>query len=285
MSKARGKGGSKKTSYQADLRKALGKGPADARIQAIQRLLGGISRETKVFEGVIAIVRDASAPVDVRLAAVQALQAASFGVVRFKARRAPYLAALRAVAKDPDPQLRQRVLGVLSREKDGHAQKLLLDGLTTHEKELVPPEKALQFLSHDIHADAYRIARQIVDQPPNPAAKVEALRLLSADASSVPLFERILRDKNEANDARLVSAAALHALAPQKLQSHARAIVLDESESDELKSSSLTALAHFGNEALRQDQELKQQVDQLKSKTSSTAVQKSASQFQSKYRA
>ena len=121
---------------------------------------------------------------------------------------------LRAVATDADPELRQRVLGLLAREKDGFAEKRLLEGLQQPEKALVPPEKALQLLSYDIHAEAYPVARMIVKNPPNEEAKREALRLLAADASSKPLFERILNDKEETKENRQLSASALQAIAP-----------------------------------------------------------------------
>ena len=58
---------------------------------------------------------------------------------------------------DPDPELRQRVLGILMREKDGYAQKKLLEGLKNPAKALLPPEKALQLLSYDVHAEAYSV--------------------------------------------------------------------------------------------------------------------------------
>jgi len=41
------------------------------------------------------------------------------------------------------------------------------------------------------------------------------LRLLAADAGSAPLFEKILRDKDETKEARQVSAAALQTLNPE----------------------------------------------------------------------
>ena len=112
-------------------------------------------------------------------------------------------------------ELRQRVLGILAREKDAYAQKKLLEGLRKPEKALLPPEKALQLLSYDVHADAYPVAREIVEHPPNPLAKREALRLLAADAASAPIFEKLVRDKNESVELRQLGAAALHALKPE----------------------------------------------------------------------
>ncbi len=220
---------------------------------------------------------------EVRLAALQSLQAASFSVVAFEACRADYTAALRQVATDPDPEIRQRVLGLLARENDGFAQKKLLEGLKKPEKALVPPEKALQLLSYDVHAETYAVAREIVKNPPNPEAKQEALRLLTADATAGPVFEKILRDKEESPEIRQISAAALHALDPEKLQENAREILLDSSEQAQIQATSLTALAQFGDgEMVSKDEALLASVDRLSSEAS-TKVKQSARRFLSKY--
>jgi hypothetical protein len=235
------------------------------------------------LQAVLKVLRDYDEPVEVRLAALQALQTASFSVVAFEACRGDYIATLRAVAEDVHPELRQRVLGILAREKDGFAQQKLLEGLQDPDKALVPAEKALQLLSYDVHADAYPVARAIVSQPPNASAKREALRLLAADASAAPLFEEILRDKSEAPEVRQISAAALQAIKPEILQAHAREMLLDTSEQEEIQAVCLTALAQFGNDvALAHDEALLNRVDQLRGEQL-TAVQQSASQFLSKY--
>src|SRR6186997_100793 len=94
----------------------------------------------ETLQAALDVLRDRSQPIKVRLAALQSLQAASFSVILFEPHREDYLATLREIADDPDPELRQRVLGILMREKDGYAQKQLLDGLQNPDKALVPPE-------------------------------------------------------------------------------------------------------------------------------------------------
>ena len=124
-----------------------------------------------------------------------------------------------------------------------------------------------------------------MSKPPNPAAKREALRLLAANAASAPKFEEILRDKNEPLEIRQLSASALHSLAPKKMQAYTRDIILDDSESDELKTSSLTALTNFGDEAaVSEDNALQETVDTLKDKASSPDLKNSADNFLKKYR-
>ena len=183
---------------------------------------------------------------------------------------------------DADPELRQRALGILAREKDGYAQKRLLEGLRNKEA-LVPPEKALQLLAYDVHAEAYPVAREILQNPPSPTPKREALRLLAADASSAPTFERILRDKGESAEIRQVGAAALHALKPERLQAHAREVLMDPSEPAEIQAMFLTALTEFAPPGVTQDQPLMDRVDQI-SKQGSSALQDSARKLRAKYK-
>jgi len=213
---------------------------------------------------------------------LQTLQAASFSTIAFEPCRSDYIAALRALVDDPDMELRQRALGILAREKDGFAQKRLLDGLQNPGKALVPPEKALQLLGNDVHAEAYAIARAMVRNPPNPDAKREALRLLAADATAAPLFESVLRDKNELRENRQVAASALQALKPERLRAHAREMLMDKSEYDDIQATSLTALTHFGGQAVANDEALVKTVDRL-SDAPSAKVKQTARRFLQKY--
>jgi hypothetical protein len=253
------------------------------RVAALAEVPLAVCENDKDLQSMLNILRNQDEPLEVRLAALQSLQAASFSVVAFESCRSDYIAALRKVATDPNLELRQRVLGILAREKDGFAQRKLLEGLQNPSKALVPPEKALQLLSYDIHGEAYPIARRIVNNPPNEDAKREALRLLAADAKSAPVFEKLLRDKNEKAEIRQVAAAALQALQPEKLQSNAREILLDESDYDDIKATSLTALTQFGDaETVSKDEALRKYVNKISEK-GGAKVKRSARTFMSKY--
>jgi HEAT repeat protein len=243
-----------------------------------------VCESDKDLQAMLNVLRNEDEPVKVRLAALQSLGAAAFSVIAFESCRGDYLAALRKVATDPKPELRQRVLGLLMREKDGFAQRKLLEGLKNPDKALVPPEKALQLLSYDVHAEAYAAARAIVSKPPNPDARREALRLLAADATAAPLFEKLLRDKNELREIRQISASALHALKPDRLQQVAREIVLDKSDYDDIKATSLMALATFGDdEALGKDKELLNSVGRFGAGKAPPKYKQGARRFLRKY--
>ena len=250
------------------------------RVTAMAEVSMAICEDDQSFRAVINVLRDPKEPFEVRNAALQALGAAAFRVIEFAPCRSDYIATLRAVAEDPDPTLRRRALGTLAREKDGYAQKKLIEGLKNPDAALVSPEKALQFLSSDPHAEAYAIAREVVKQPPNDEAKAEALRLLAADPKSAPLFEKVLRDKDELRDNRQIAASALYSLNPGKFQKHARAMLIDKSEYEDIQATSLTALAQFGDqEAVGKDEPLLKGIQKIGAKTRSAKYKKSARQF------
>ncbi|MEK6301020.1 MAG: HEAT repeat domain-containing protein [Acidobacteriota bacterium] len=260
------------------------RGTVKERVAALAEVPLAVCESDKDLQAMLKVLRNKDEPVEVRLAALQSLAAAAFSVIAFESCRSDYIATLREVAEDPNPEIRQRVLGLLAREKDGFAQKKLLEGLKNPEKALVPPEKALQLLSYDVHAEAYSLARDIVSKPPNADAKREALRLLAADATSAPLFEKLLRDKDESAEIRQISASALHALKPEKLQEHAREMLLDKSEYEDIQATSLTALTQFGDDAaIADDKALLKSVDRLSVGKASSKYKQSARRFLSKY--
>jgi len=261
-----------------------GRRPVRKRVAAMAQAPLAVCESDKDLQAMLNVLRNEDEPVKVRLAALQSLGAAAFSVIAFESCRGDYLAALRKVATDPNPELPQRVLGLLMREKDGFAQRKLLEGLKNPDKALVPPEKALQLLSYDVHAEAYAAARAIVGKPPNPDARREALRLLAADATAAPLFEKLLRDKKELREIRQISASALHALKPDRLQQVAREIVLDKSDYDDIKATSLMALATFGDDkALANDTVLLNSVDRFGAGKAPSKYKQGARRFLRKY--
>lgn len=258
--------------------------PVKDRVAAMTDLPLAVSDGEENLDAMMKVVRNQDEPLEVRLAALQSLQAASFSSAAFPSVRGDFIATLRKVAEDPEQELRQRVLGILAREKDGFAQKKLLDGLKNPAKALVPPEKALQLLSYDLHAEAYAAARDIVSNPPSNDAKREALRLLAADATSAPLFEKLLLDKDELREVRQISASALHALKPEKFQAYARDILLDPSEFEDIQATSLTAMTQFGDaDAMSADKALMKSVARLSGKSASARYKQSARRFISKH--
>lgn len=236
---------------------------AAARIRALSGVVNLLG-DSHAFFAVLDLLSDEKLPGRMRYAALSAIQAAAFSVQEFDAYRAKFLARLRRLRRDADPQIRSRVLGILAREHDASTQELLVLGLQDPKAALIAPEKALQLLGNDIHAGIYDIARRIADAPPNQLARREALRILASTTESAGYFEGILRDRAEPTLMRQVAASSLNQLAPQRLLAAARDLAIDDAEDPEVKSLSFTALANFGDrKQLQQDSTLQKHASHL----------------------
>ena len=250
------------------------------RVSALAQAPEAVMKSDDNLQKLCDVVKNTEEPVQVRLEAINALATAAFAVATFEPYRNDYIATLQEAAVDPNQEIRESALGLLASEKNKFAQKKLLDGLKNPAKALVPPEKALQLLSYDVHTEAYGVARDIVDNSPNELAKQEAMRLLAADPNSTKLFEKLLRDKDETREVRQVAASALNSLAPQKLQEHAREMLLDDSEYEDIQATSLSAVKQFGDEEeVAKDKALLKSVIRLSADAKSSKYKKSAKDF------
>lgn len=253
---------------------------AELRVSMLRAIGIEVGKRHDLIDLVIGLLGDSAEPAVVRLAALRVLQQSSFRVAVFNPKRPEYLAALRALIDDQDASLRQQALEILAQEKDEYAQRRLLEGLENHLEALISPEKAVQLLGYDIHAEHYPILRDMVQNPPNPEAKQEAVRLLAADATSRELLVDMLKDKGESREVRNISASALQSLAPAEFEEQAKQIVLDDDEYDDLRATSIDALTHFADrEALIQDTELNRRVEQLREQSPSEEVERSAARY------
>jgi HEAT repeat protein len=191
------------------------------------------------------LLKDPAQPREVRIAALQAMQMLAFVSPLFMTKRPDFLAALRSIVDDPDTVVRQAAIEVLSLEKDEYVQRRLNEGLDDPSKALVSPEKAIQLLGQDVHAELYPRLRAIVQNPPNAAAREEAVRLMAGDPESGPLLASLMTDKAEDVKIRTLSAVSLRVLDPDGFTEQAKQIVLDNTEQDALRLTGLNGLTHF----------------------------------------
>ena len=109
------------------------------RVAALEEAPLAVSYHDENLPEVLRILGDENEPTKVRLAALQALQTASFNAVAFAPVRGEYMATLRKVAKDPDPELRENaafIQEVVASEEERFAATLrqgmvLFDGART----------------------------------------------------------------------------------------------------------------------------------------------------------
>ena len=102
-------------------------------------------------------------------------------------------------------------------------------------------------------AVATRIASMKVRWPSTVALLISRSTVISA--ASVPAAPALAATR------RRISASALQAMAPDTLQKHARAIVLDPSDSDEVQAASLTAIEQFGDRNAVADHAAAEEID------------------------
>jgi len=227
----------------------------------------------------LATLRNQEEPLTVRMAALQALAALDFLGPRFTPFRADYKEALREVATDAKSELRESALELLAIEKDPFAQTLLVDGLKQPKQALVSEARAIQFLGYDDHAEFIPLVRQVFKRAKG-VAREEALRVLGTDPQSEKLFARLLKDKSETRNIRRISVSGLQSLNPEAFEKAARTIVADESDDNDIRATSLAALA-YGREAREKpaDPKLVSTVEKIGETTRSPALRSAARRF------
>jgi len=192
----------------------------------------------------LATLLDRKQSVTSRMEALRALAAFDFLGPQFDPFRADYKQALRDVATDPSATLRDRALELLALDKDPWAQDELVKGLKSPDDAMVSEARAIQFLGYDDHhAEVVPLAREVAKRSTGPARE-EALRVLGSDPKSEQLFRRLLKDKSEKSSVRQLSASGLQSLNPEVFDREARKIVTDDSDYNEIRATSLAALAH-----------------------------------------
>ncbi|WP_158810409.1 hypothetical protein [Beijerinckia sp. L45] len=229
-------------------------------------------------------LRNVQAPATDRRASLHALQAARFQGERFAPYRADFLAALRAIVHpDSDPQLRLDAIEELASEKDFGIQDLLRRGLQDPQSALVPPAKALQFLSLDDHADAADLALETFHNSDDLTTKEAALRVLAIAPKSQDLFEELIKDKSQPRTLRALSATGLNLLNPQRFSAMARDLIFDGSDFDDIRATSIGALTNAPDQTtLRADAPLVDQIKRLEDRSGAGVLQSAASLFLAK---
>jgi hypothetical protein len=255
--------------------------PERLRVPAVAQLAPLIERNADALERVIDLLADAGEAVSVRAAALTMLKAAAFHVRAFASRRPRYVAALRSAAASEDAMLRQRALGVLARERDAPTLDRLEEGLRDPAKALLPPDKALQLLSYDTKRDLHDVLVKTIEHPPTQEAKQQALRNLAAEGKSTRILERVLRDKAESRENRIVAMAGVQSLAPEVLSDIAGDIVADPSEDESVRTAGLVAATTLDG-GTTPNKKLRKGATQLRKRGRKPAARRAAARYLAK---
>jgi FOG: HEAT repeat len=252
----------------------------ELRASAIRSVGRDIGNRDETINLLLELLKDKTEPREVRIAALQVLLMLAFISPLFMSKRPEFLAALRSVVEDPDTTVRQAAIEILALEKDEYVQRRLNEGLDDPSKALVSPEKAVQMLGQDVHAELYPRLREMIQNPPSPAAREEAVRLLAGDPNSKELLVNLVRDKDEDLKVRTLSAAALQSLDPVEFTDQAKQIVLDDTEDEDLRLTGLTGLTHFGDQpSLIPDLEFMKGLERLRNESTSDQLKEAIDRY------
>jgi HEAT repeat protein len=190
------------------------------------------------------ILAEPSQPESVREAALRVLQINSFSSPTMLAHRPRYLRTLRGLIDDPSSSIRDSAIEVLAMNQDEYLQRRLIEGLEDPERRITEPEKAVQLLSYDLHAEHFPVLRRLAQDPPNQKTRMEALRNLGADAASADLLRGALANDSEDPEVRHLCAVALQRIDPTGFEAEADRIIGEESVEPELKVALLNTKLH-----------------------------------------
>jgi len=250
------------------------------RAAALRAIGPDMRNREDAIDALLDLLREQTQPREVRLAALKVLLTLAFISPLFLSKRPEFLAALRSIVEDADAAVRQAAIEVLALEKDEYVQRRLNEGLDDPSQALVPPEKAIQLLGQDVHAELYPRLREIVRNPPNPAAREEAVRLLAGDPESRELLVDLMRDKGEGLNIRTLGAAALQSVDPVEFTEQAKQIVLDDAEHEDLRITGLTGLTHFEDRrSLLPDREFIESLERLRSESASEPLNEAVDRY------
>ena len=250
------------------------------RASALRAIGPDMGNREESIDALLDLLKDQTQPREVRLGALKVLQMLAFISPLFLSKRPAFLAALRSIVEDADAAVRQAVIEVLALEKDEYVQRRLNEGLDDPSRALVSPEKAIQLLGQDVHAELYPRLREMIQNPPSPAAREEAVRLLAGDPESRELLVNLMRDKEEGLGIRSLSAAALQSVDPLEFTEQAKKIVLDDAEEEELRITGLTGLTHFEDRpSWAPDREFIEGLERLRSESASEPLKEAVDRY------
>ncbi|MCX6319180.1 MAG: hypothetical protein NTW29_18020 [Bacteroidetes bacterium] len=250
------------------------------RASALQNISSYIADSEDLRIWTIRILGDQSSPTELRLAALSVLKQASFSVSKFNPQRAAFLETLRQIFLEESGELKMQAAETLATNQDGFIREKLMESLTNESTSSIAPEKAIQLLSYDVHGDFYPLLRAIVKTPPNAESKIEAIRVLAADAESKSLILETLQNTGEDKEVRNESIKAFQSMAPDEFNGLAKEMVLNESEDDELRSVCLAALSQQAKAGMvATDEKFEKKVAALQTGNASNELKKSSNEY------
>ncbi len=218
---------------------------AAVRAAMLDKIAGYVGRDEDLLDWSTGILAEGRQPEPVREAALRVLQINSFSSPTMLAHRPRYLSTLRGLIDDPSSSIRDSAIEQLAMNQDEYVQRRLIEGLEDPTKRITEPEKAVQLLSYDLHAEHFPVLRRLAQDPPNQRTRIEALRNLGADAASADLLREALANNSEDPEVRHLCAVALQRIDPTGFEAEADRIIGEDDADPELKVALLNTKLHI----------------------------------------
>ncbi|WP_308992705.1 hypothetical protein QLS71_016430 [Mariniflexile litorale] len=203
--------------------------PEKLRACAFYGISGLVFSQEDVMLDAINEIKKGEGSGEIALASLNAIKAAEISSPQlYGANIAEYKDALRIAIDHKNENLRSSALEILAINKDEYAQRRLVESLEDPSKALVAPEIAVQLLSYDLHANHFKVLREVAINPPNSITKRESIRNLGFDEESKELLQETLNDLNEEPEIRHAAATALMCLNPELSTEMSKKIIIEE---------------------------------------------------------
>lgn len=255
--------------------------PAEIRALVPPRLVSAAAGSEDTLLELLSLLGDAGTPALLRRALFRALKALEFSSPLFPALRPAWMNTLRSLLDDGDAELRTLAAEALAQHKDELVQTRLKATLKGEGSALVPQALAIQFLGYDDHGDYFPLVRELLQRPgTDRPARMEAVHVLARDPGSGEVLAGLMGDAGEDAPLRMASASALRVADPQRFLQHARTLVLDDKAPQELRSALLNGLMQQREAGtLFNDPDFLQRLEQLRTRTPSPELKKMSGQF------
>ena len=268
-------------------RVALDPGESAAiRIRALQLVGAQAQLDTSFGRQMALMALDSSAEKSLRAQATLELARASFNLPEHAAE---VVEALRAGARDPDPQVRRESIRALAGHADPVILRMLESDLDSARSTRLPASEAAALLGSVDPAPFYPLFRRLIRAPPDSATRLVAIRLVAGDTSSRALLTSILQDRKESADARHAALGALAAGDPLGLPQRVVPVVGNESDPADLRIRAIKAveISRTSRDPKllgRSPDEFDRVVETLATRSSDRRVQESARTYLSRTR-
>lgn len=216
----------------------------EIRVAAMRKIRNHIGREAELIELMVDMLKDSTENLAVREETYLTLKANTFSSPVLNADKSIFKNALRAVATDDNASLREPALETLAAEKDEYAQRLLIDGLSGEGQAYLPADKAIRYLSYDLHSDYYPVIFDVLQKSEdNSQIQIEATRVLGGYEKARSYIAKKLKDTKSSIQLRKICAATLNANDQEYFIEQAKEIIVNDQDDQEFRSFCLDALA------------------------------------------